>query len=302
MKLLITGCTGLLGSNLCYLLRNHHDVTGISRGSFSMENVESYRISFADTVAMEELLKRENFDLIVHCAAITNVDECESDRNRTMETNAYAPIRLAALAHRYRVKFVFISSDAVFSGNKQEAYTECDPTCPINVYGISKSVAEAGILEQQDSLIVRTNMYGFNWQEKTSLCEWITESLVSGTRVKLFYDVIFSPLLVNTLVEAIMQAVKKDMTGIVHLGCLSSVSKLDFGCKIAELLNIDGLIDACSVDEFNFQATRAHNMSLDCGLAIKKGIVLPSIEDDLNEMMRLRSADYGHLLRRSRSQ
>lgn len=291
MKWLITGCSGLLGANACHILRNGNQIVGVSRGSFNMQGIEHYSLSFSGK-EMGDILRVEKPDVILHCAAMTNVDLCEGDKEIALDVNAYAPFELAKRAQEYGAKFVFISSDAVFDGKKVEPYSEGDPTCPINVYGASKALAEELIINIDSALILRTNMYGFNYQSKKSLSEWVVSSLSDGVAIRMFDDVLFSPLLANSLVEAIVHLVHEEASGIVHVGSSNNMSKFDFGSEISSHLGVYGLIDACSVDDFDFRARRSHNMALDTSFAKSLGLSLPTIEDDLSLMMQLRAEGY----------
>lgn len=296
-KLLVTGCTGLLGSNICYNLRSSFEITGISRGPFLMSGIKHIHADFSNSEDMRELFDANEYDAVIHCAAITNVDACEKDPHRAFEVNTDAAYALSRLAQSQDARFVFISTDAVFAGESEVPYKETDPVDPISIYGQTKVKAEEKILENRNSLVVRTNMYGFNRLSKESLSEWVIRSIQQGNDIRMFHDVVFNPLLVNTLANSIMQALRLEEHGILNIGCTTPLSKYDFGREIAARMGQPCKIQPISVDDFGFMAKRAHYMHLNCDKAQKLGISLPSIYDDIDEMFELLALGYDKKIR-----
>ncbi len=296
-KLLVTGCTGLLGSNICYNLRDSFEITGISRGPFFMNGIEHIRADFSNGEEMHELFSASKYDAVIHCAAITNVDACEKDPHQAFEINTEAAYALSRQAQSQDARFVFISTDAVFAGESEVPYKETDPVDPISIYGQTKVKAEEKILENRNSLVVRTNMYGFNWLDKESLSEWVIRSIQQGDNIKMFYDVVFNPLLANTLATSIARALHLEARGILNIGCTTPLSKYDFGREIAMRMGRPCKIQPISVDDFGFAAKRAHYMHLNCDKAQKLGISLPSIYDDIDEMLELLTLGYDRKIR-----
>jgi dTDP-4-dehydrorhamnose reductase len=134
---------------------------------------------------------------IVHCAAATNVDWCESHPVECMRVNAEAAGALARAARSIGARLVYISTDSVFDG-VSGGYRETDPVSPVNHYARSKASGESAVLDEiPDALVLRTNIYGWNLQSKHSLAEWALARLEGGEVVPGFRDVSFSPLLVN---------------------------------------------------------------------------------------------------------
>ena len=252
-----------------------------------MNNVTHYQASFTDGDEMRRLFEVERPDAVIHCAAMTNVDECENQADITYEINAYAPARLAEIANSMGAKFIFISTDAVFDGTKGEPYAETDQVNPINVYGKSKAIAEELMERYENNLILRTNMYGFNRSNNVSLSEWVMRSISSGQRITMFYDVLFSPLLVNTLVSAIESTVANNIKGILHIGSSDFISKYEFGIFLSQLMGYSDLIDSGSIDSMDFTAKRSKNMALNVDKALSFGLELPSIGEDLMRMLSL---------------
>lgn len=292
-RILITGSTGLLGSNLCYLFKDEYRVVGTSRNPLVMPNVEWVPGDISSLDFYDTIMRESEFDAVIHCAALTNVDLCEKEPDLALQVNRDASIRLAHAAVENGAKFIFISTDAVFSGNKTGPYTELDPVDPINVYGLSKAQAEEAIFPLDNALILRTNMYGFNYLDKTSFSEWILSSLRSGETLRMFDDVLFSALLVNDLVNGIRRVLDTDLAGIYHLASCDSMTKYEFGNVLARAAGVQGRIEPVSVGEMDFVASRSKNMALDSTkLSEALEMRMPSMREGIMSCVALEEEGY----------
>lgn len=299
-SVLITGCTGLLGSNLCHLLKNEYRVVGTSRSPLRMPDVDWVSGDISSPDFCDEVMKADDFEAVIHCAAMTNVDLCEKEPDLAMRVNRDASIQLAHAAVENGTKFVFISTDAVFSGNKTVPYTESDQADPINVYGASKVQAERAILPLDDALVLRTNMYGFNYLDKSSFSEWILSSLRRGEKLRMFDDVRFSALLVNDIAKAIMKALDVDLTGLYHLAARDSMTKYEFGTVLANVADVRGDIEPASVEDMDFTAPRPKNMSLDSSrISNELNMEMPSMLEGIASYVGLEQEGYPRELRRN---
>jgi dTDP-4-dehydrorhamnose reductase len=259
----ITGIAGMLGSNIAYLLRDRFKVSGIDLNEVSIGGVANYTGSIFDTAALEKYLEENRTDVFIHCAALVNLDECEADPVYAEKLNFEVTRDLSELCRRKGIRFIFISTDALFDGEKQGLYTEEDTPRPKSVYGKTKLMAEESVLKAPDNLVIRTNIYGFNYREKYSFGEWIMASLLSGIELNMFYDILFSPILVNELAEIICQCIKQDVYGLYHISGTGAVSKYEIALVFREAFGREGSINGVSADSFDFKAPRAKNMGLD---------------------------------------
>ncbi len=103
-------------------------------------------LDIADSAAVRATLEPLDFDVLVNCAAQTNVDRCETEMEEAFRLNAKAPIDLGDICHRKGARFIHISTDYVFDGAKTTPYTETDEAVPISIYGTSKRSGEEGAL------------------------------------------------------------------------------------------------------------------------------------------------------------
>ena len=143
-NIVVIGAGGRLGAALMRAYRNQFNVAGFDHAQLELGNLEQVRAT----------LEPMQFDLLINCAAQTNVDRCETHREEAFVLNAEAPRVLAEICQARGAKMIHISTDYVFDGNKPEPYTEEDPAEPISVYGESKREGERRVLATSDRHLV----------------------------------------------------------------------------------------------------------------------------------------------------
>src|SRR6266568_3513365 len=148
MRILILGAGGRLGAALVREYRDEFDVVGFNHAQLDLEEANQIR----------EKLSPLEFDLLINCAAMTNVDLCESRQAEAFAINADAPKVLAEVCSKKKAKLIHFSTDYVFDGEKGQPYVETDRAKPISVYGESKRAGEENVLAMHDRhLVVRVS-------------------------------------------------------------------------------------------------------------------------------------------------
>src|SRR5450755_2350953 len=148
MRVVIIGSNGRLGTDLAREYHKNYEVIGYDRAALDVENLAQLR----------ETLHAIDFRILINCAAFTNVDLCESQRERAFLINAEVPRELAEICRAKNAKLIHFSTDYVFDGEKREPYVENDPANPISVYGESKRAGETNVLAVQGRhLVVRVS-------------------------------------------------------------------------------------------------------------------------------------------------
>jgi dTDP-4-dehydrorhamnose reductase len=262
-KVIVTGASGLLGSNIIFKALNKYKTIGldiIDNPFFS--NVKYLNIDLVQKNQLK-IIEKEKPDLIINCAAFVNVDGCEKDPEKAYLSNVVTTKNITELCSKINCFLIHISTDSVFDGKKGN-YSEKDKTNPINVYGKTKLEAEK-VIEQNDIdyCITRTNIYGWNKQDKFSLAEWMINKLENNNELPAFFDTIFTPILVNNLIYALFEIYEKNITGIVHLAGSESCSKYHFAKLISEIFDFNtDLVKKISISELNLPAKRGKNLSL----------------------------------------
>ena len=264
--ILVTGSAGLLGANLMMTLwKMNRPVSGLYRGArFALPNLETVRIDLCDFEALVSVVVRLRPSWIVHCAAATNVDWCQNHPEETFRDNVAATKNVARAAGMCDARMVYISTDAVY-GDGSGPHSETEPARPLNVYAQSKWEGEqAAQNEIGSALILRTTLYGWNAQNKTSLAEWVLSQLRGGKTVPGFVDVMFNPLLANDLAEVIVSLMDRECSGVYNVAGSESCSKFEFATGLAKIFGLDDRqVQRASIQDAHLAAARAQNSTLD---------------------------------------
>ena len=286
-RFLVTGASGLLGLNLALAVDGKkHQVFGVANTKPLMwVGFKSIQAELTEQGTVEHLLDELSPEVIIHCAAIANVDDCESRPELAEEVNARLPGKIAAAALQRRIKMVQISTDAVFDG-QQGGYVESAQTNPLSVYARTKLGGEQAVATaNQDALIARVNFYGWSVAGNRSLAEMFVNNLAAGNQVKGFTDIQFCPMMVLDLVNTLLEAVELDLKGLYHMVGPQAMSKYDFGCAIARKFGFEtNLITSALVSEAGLKAARSPNLTLSIAkLATSFGHDLPAFEPGLQK-------------------
>jgi dTDP-4-dehydrorhamnose reductase len=298
---LVTGASGLLGSNLVAAIRKRRaEVVGISHShGGKVFGVPLVRSDLRNERSTEELIQAFQPQWIIHCAAATNVDWCDENPVDAYRMNAEMTRIVVRAARRVGSGVVYISTDSVFDGERSY-YSEVDAPSPINVYARSKLEGEKAVLaESETSLVVRTNIYGWNFLYKKSLAEWILENLMTGETFPAFRDMVFTPILVNDLSDAILDMIVRGATGVYHVAGSQSCSKLDFALRLANAFGLnETLVQPASISDSTLKAPRPKNTSLNVSKAVRiLGRALPDADTGLRRFKELLDSGFVAQLR-----
>lgn len=295
MRILITGTGGLLGLNLALELSKQHTVIGADRKALPGQNVfQSHQVDLLVPGAVSELIDTAEPDAIIHCAALANVDACESEPELASRMNAELPGLFAAHAARNGVQLVHISTDAVFDGEKGN-YTEDDPTNPLSIYATTKLDGEHSVFEAMpDAVVTRVNLFGWSASGTRSLAEFFYHHLAAGKPLKGFTDVHFCPILVNDLADIFAEIFQKQLSGLYHLVSPECMTKYDFGVLIAQKFGFDpGQIEPVTVEAFGLKAARSPRLTLNTTkLSAALGHALPDVRAGLERFYQLGQSGY----------
>ena len=287
-RILITGLSGLLGNNLAYCLKDTYAILGVYHSHpIQMDGIKTVCADLVSGDGVCKIIASFNPDIVIHCAAQANVDLCEEHPLEAEKMNVLATKYLIK-SIKANTKVIYISTDLVYDGIKG-GFSENDTVNPLNFYGETKYKAELEALTRKNSLIVRTNFFGWNIiEDKFSLGEWVIHELSRHNAIKGFTDCQFSSIYTFELARLLDLAIQKDLTGIYNCVSSTSLSKYDFLCKIAEKTGLNkGLIKPISIDDFEFKAKRSKNLDLSVAkLAGALGIDIPSIDDSIDAFVR----------------
>ena len=267
-KVLITGASGLLGANLVRHYAADYETTGwFATRSVPIAGARMDLIELTDHSSVALELDRLRPDLIIHCAAATNVEWCERNPDLARAINEDATKFLAEKAVEIGAKFIFTSTDSVFDG-KTGHYSENDVTGPLNAYAAGKVRSEIVVATvNPDALIIRSYFYGHSPAGNRSLLEWVLVRALAGDPVPGFTDSFFSPISIHDFASALDAAIDAGTSGLLHLGSNNAISKYEFARMVMEAYDCDmSLLRPIKVDDIGLKADRPRNTSLNVQL------------------------------------
>lgn len=278
----------MLGSNLACYFRDKYEVLGLYNSH--PVSIAGVRTAGCDQLLpgnLENALSGFRPGVVIHCASLADIERCEADRELARRINVDAVrdiVECAALGDAF---VVYPSTDAVYDGVKGN-FREDDPVSPRNYYGRSKYEGERVLAGRANTLVLRTNMFGWNIRDKTSLGEWILGRLRAGETIDGFTDACFSTMYTMEMARVLDVAIGAGLSGIYNCGATDCMSKHEFALLIAERFGLDAsLVVAGSMRDSELTVERGRDLSLDSGaLSAALGYRMPSIEESVDSFYR----------------
>jgi dTDP-4-dehydrorhamnose reductase len=265
MRFLITGGSGLLGSKVAEkaILDGYEVYSG-----FNQHKTRAgipVKLDICNQKVMRKVFNEIKPKIVVHSAAITNVDKCEEDKELAWKVNVEATKRITELSREHGAFLVYVSTDYVFSG-KEGMYKETDKTAPINHYGTTKLEGEKTVaaLTTEWCIARPSVIYGsVPAAGKINFVLWVLDKLRKGEQIKIITDQFISPTFNTNLAEMLIEVARRRLTGTYHLSGATPINRYDFACLIAETFELDkNLIKPAKSEEMNWNAERPKNTSL----------------------------------------
>ncbi|MEQ1621780.1 MAG: SDR family oxidoreductase [Methylococcales bacterium] len=283
-KILILGCTGLLGASLAPVLKGN----GYEVEVHGHTKTSRYTADLTEFGATLELLNKICPSVIINLVGLTNVDQCENHPNQAYLVNVRTVENIAAWIRQQSkpCHLIHISTDQVYDG--ASSHTEEQVTLT-NYYAFSKYAGELAAAVVPGT-ILRTNFFGLSHcAQRVSLSDWLFQAFLSGQAIQVFDDVFFTPLSMQSLSELIALVVKNKPNGVFNLGSCQGMSKADFAYYFAESLGLSTHeVSRASVDQaINLKAYRPKDMRMDCSKFEQTlGVKLPILRDEINRVSK----------------
>ena len=271
MKILITGSNGLLGQKLLALcLRKGTEVIATSLGRNRFDDSLTYlTMDITNSAEVEEVIGKTKPDVIINTAAMTNVDQCEDEKERCLLLNVAAVKNLVQSCEKHNSFLVHLSTDFVFDGS-HGPLNENDKPNPVNFYGESKLKSELLIQESKCGwAIARTILvYGvLQNMSRSNIILWVKESLEKGIEIQVVDDQFRTPTLAEDLADGCYLIATKQAAGIWNISGKDLLTPYQMAIKTAEFFNLDqNLIKRTNSSAFRQRAVRP----LKTGLVIEK--------------------------------
>ena len=285
-RILVTGASGLLGITLALEAMREHEVIGMDRGKLKSAPFQVLRADFIQSGGLDSVLDAVQPDWLVNCAALANLDQCEHHPDRAKILNTDLPRELADACAKRGIRFVHLSTDAVFDGEKIDPYTEEDQPNPLGVYSQTKLDGERAVrAADPEAIIARVNFFGWSLSGRHSLGEFFVNNLSEGKNVSGFTDVIFCPMLVNHTARLLMAMLEKGLCGLYHAVGAQPTNKYRFGLEVARRFGLsESLISPRSVEGSGLTARRSRNLWLSTHkLSTDLGREIPPFSTGLDE-------------------
>ncbi len=267
-RLLVVGASGLLGSKVYTQAGAEYRVSGSYNPE--VDGKSSWRLEPLDIGSKDEverLFEKTRPDVVVLCAAMTNVDACEKLPLAANRVNATGPELVARSCKKAGARLVHVSTDYVFDGAKTRRYTEEDMPRPISVYGQSKLSGEKAVLRTlPDAVVARPAvLYGWNpLEDKDNFVTWVLKKLRAGQRATLFEDQWISPTFADDLARTLLELAARDVKGVWHVSGPDCLDRPACGRMIAEAFGLDAkLVQPVPSSSVSLPAKRPRYSCLD---------------------------------------
>lgn len=268
-KILITGAFGQLGTSLCEVLSNK-SILATGRVMTLTEKYHCMELDITNQENVKELIRNYKPDIIIHLAAMTDVDGCEKNPETAFEINVGATENLLK---NFNGKFIYVSTDYVFDG-EEGPYYEDDKVNPVSVYGRTKLYGENLVQESDlEWIILRSNIiFSYNDRTKASFVNWVVDSLKKKQMITVVNDQWNNPTWTNDLANVMSMMIEKNICGVYHYGGGDFLNRYEFAKMIASAFSLDReLIKPITTLELNWLAQRP----------LKSGLYTNKIELDL---------------------
>ncbi|MFX0204419.1 MAG: dTDP-4-dehydrorhamnose reductase [Candidatus Hodarchaeota archaeon] len=265
MRILITGGSGLLGSKIAATatIKGHEVYSGYKE--HEAIHGTPIKLDICDKQSVIKAFDRIKPKMVVHAAALTNVDKCEEDHNIAWRVNVEGTRNILESSGFLNAFFIYVSTDYVFSG-EEGMYKETDRPDPINNYGLTKLEAEKMVRDSHlEWCITRPSViYGTTPASgKINFALWIINNLKQGKPIKIITDQWVSPTLNTNLAEMILEVLERRLIGLYHLAGATPINRYEYASLIAETFQYDKtLITPVKSGEMKWLAKRPRNTSL----------------------------------------
>lgn len=296
MKILITGCKGQLGTELQKQLRLGKSELGPipeKLRSATVIPVDLPELDISDYRAVVEFVRRHHPDVIINCAAYTNVDGCETHHDEAFKANAIGPRNLAQAAEKVGARLVHISTDYVFSGRENGGvpHDEAALPGPISAYGSTKLLGEQYAAQFcHRHFIVRTawlySYYGKN------IVKTVVNAGRKYGRLEFVNDQLGNPTNAVDLAHELLQLCVTHEYGLYHCTGEGVCSWYDFVCEIVRLAGVDAVVTPCTTAQY--KAKHPESTDRPAWSALDNRMLRCTIGNDMRDWKQALAAFFEH--------
>jgi dTDP-4-dehydrorhamnose reductase len=292
-RLLITGVSGFTGWNLARHLKSHYRIYGTYLDHpVDLEAVETLAFDLTNLGKIERLCSTIKPKVIVHTAALSNPDYCESHHQEALTVNTFATRELARTASHMGIRIIYFSTDLLFSG-ETGMYSEADAPAPLSYYAKTKHLGELEIMNNCSyySTLRFSLLYGRSNGLNKNFVETMEQQALQNSRMNLFTNQFRTPLYVEDAVMALERFVAdRSLKGLFHLGGPNRLSRFQFGELFCRTFNFpQRLLVPCLLEEAKLPAPRPRDCSLNSDKARNcLQMEFRSVEEGLSDVFKAR--------------
>jgi len=284
-RILVLGASGLLGSRVFSELSKIYRVQGTMFNN-SVKNDRIVKLNAFDPNSLNKIIEL-NPNVIINCVGLTNVEQCETQRNSAWYLNAEFPTTLAKISKQLNAKLIHISTDH-FSFKSLSDRSEKAPVKAVNFYGESKLAGESSVLLNDTSaLIIRTNFFGKKSfiHSKESFFETLIKNVRNKQQTNGFTDIYFTPISISELVKAITILFPSKYSGIINICGNQRITKFEFCIELVKVMKSDpDLIQKARIESQPNLVKRPSDMSMSNLLYCKEtGQRIPNFQEMLKQ-------------------
>ena len=268
MKYLVTGSSGLIGSQLVFDLEQSGETVYSCYNDTKPLHGIPVELDLLNLEEISKTFQKLQPNVVIHLAALTDVEKCESESKLAYLINSKATELIAKESKQIKCFLVYLSTDYVFDG-KKGFYDETDSPNPINQYGKTKLDGEKAVKTLCTSWsILRTSTPFGNHSKKKTFPVWIVENIKNNNKLNIIEDQFTSPTFVPNLSKMIQEVIKRKLEGVIHLSGSSRISRYDFAKMIVNKLNLDSsLLTSVKIDSMKWKAKRPSDSSFNVSKA-----------------------------------
>ena len=275
----LVGSTGLLGKAIYEMLKsNGYEVVGVAR-----KNAD-FNFDIKNDDALRDFLLSNKFCVVINAVAIVNHEICDNNPALAYLVNSRPSAIFAQLSKELDFKYVYISTDGYFHGDKNFKHCEDANVSFFNEYVRTKFAGEQFALTNPNSLVLRTNIVGFKGATSPTFFEWALNAVKNQENITLFEDYFTSSISTAQFSSALLDLINKDAKGLYNVASSEVSSKKQFIEKMAEIFNLE-LINAKIGSVSSLNSKRADSLGLDVSKAEKLlGYKMPGLREVLEKL------------------
>jgi len=251
MKVLVTGAAGMLGSDLCPELEKNG--VEVIRTDIHLTQSVTLKMDVTEPDNINSVMDEHDVDWVFHLAAETDVDLCEQDPDHALRTNALGTENIVLSCLERNVPVVYISTAAVFNGQKPEPYTEFDTPDPVSAYGRSKLEGEKAVTTFLNRFFIfRAGWMVGGWEIDKKFVFKIAGLLRERDRLTVVNDKFGSPTFTFDFSRNLVKVWKSGRYGLYHMANRGVTSRYEMACQIARCMGVEKKVEIVPINSAHF--------------------------------------------------